>query len=144
MYLRTRDDLCNSWSRRSAIYYFEFAAIIYLECFNTIKRNKYQKDTYLFHELVEVTYFSKIHSSVPWLINEFGTRIPRRMSYMKQEQLALPRDRSFLRVLVDFLLFDLLFSVYSFILNIALYVHLRITASDYPFSIFKLFLCILS
>jgi hypothetical protein len=82
----------------------------------------------------------------------FVTRLTRRVPLVEQKLLTLPEHLSPPRLLVGFVLLDLLFYMYvlflyrclSFctflLLAIVLSVLLRFTNSDYPFDIFKLFL----
>jgi hypothetical protein len=86
-------------------------------------------------------------------ITRFVTRLTRRVPLVEQELLHLPEHLSSPRVLVGFVLLDHKFYVYVFFLDrclsfctftfgIVLSV-LQFTDPDYPFGIFKLFLCIL-
>ena len=75
-----------------------------------------------------------------WLITGFVTRVTRRVPLAEQELIILPKHLSSPPVLVEFV-----FGLLSFLCSCFLFVFfflsdlLRLTNSDYPFHIFKLF-----
>jgi len=122
-----------------------FLLKLYLWISDSQKLNGVKHWDYAYVPSVIITIRSFPYS---WLINEFVTRVTRRVPHVEQELLTFPEhlssapDFSWDRVAWS-LVFCAMFCTplfVLFLLAIAVSVVIRFTASDYPFGIFNLFL----